>query len=155
MSSGAGQTWVQRAATATKLLAKAERLGKDARLKTLPQLRRAAKKVAAAVDVLMGTPSATEDGELVSVADIWSAIEQVVPRDQLADALATIAAFVPEDDGDGDAEWRAELVARYGTVRGFIRLLADVINFGAVEARRSASRLLKGSSIRKACGSRL
>ena len=119
---------------ATKLLAKAERLGKDARLKTLPQLRKAAKKVAAAVDVLMGTPPATADGELVSVAHIWSAIEQVVPRDQLADALATIAAFVPEDDGDGDAEWRAELVARYGTVRGFIRLLVDVINFGAVEA---------------------
>ena len=64
----------------------------------------------------MGTPPATGDGELVSVADIWSAIEQVVPRDQLADALATIAAFVPEDDGDGDAEWRAELVASYGTV---------------------------------------
>ena len=119
---------------ATKLLAKAERLGKDARLKMLPQLRKAAKKVAAAVDVLMSTPPATEDGELVSVADIWSAIEQVVPRDQLADALSTIAAFVPEDDGDGDAEWRAELVARYGTVRGFIRLLVDVIHFGAVEA---------------------
>jgi hypothetical protein len=33
-----------------------------------------------------------------------------------------------------DAEWRAELVARYGTVRGFIRLLVEVIDFGAVEA---------------------
>lgn len=75
---------------ATKLLAKAVRLGKDARLKTLPQLRKAAKKVAAAVDVLMGTPPATEDGEPVSVAGIWSAIEQVVPRDQLADALACL-----------------------------------------------------------------
>jgi hypothetical protein len=66
------------------------RLGEDASLKTLPQLRKAAKKVAAAVDVLVGTPPTTEDGEPVSVAGIWSAIEQVVPRDQLADALACL-----------------------------------------------------------------
>lgn len=38
----------------------------------------------------MGTPPATEDGEPVSVAGIWSAIVQVVPRDQLADALACL-----------------------------------------------------------------
>lgn len=42
----------------TKLLAKAERMGNDAKLKALPQLRKAAKKVAAAVDVLMTTPPA-------------------------------------------------------------------------------------------------
>lgn len=119
---------------ATKLLAKAERMGNDAKLKALPQLRKAAKKVAAAVDVLMTTPPATESGEMVSVVDAWSAIEQVVPREQLAEALATIAAVVPDTDGDDDAEWRAELVARYGTVRGFIRLLVEVIDFGAVEA---------------------
>ena len=77
----------------------------------------------------MGTPPVTDDGEPVSVTGIWSAIEQVVPRDSLADALATFAAFV-DDDWHGDAEW----VARYSTVRGFIRLLIDVINFGAVEA---------------------
>ncbi|WP_327282103.1 DUF4158 domain-containing protein [Streptomyces sp. NBC_01205] len=81
---------------ATKLLAKAERMGNDAKLKALPQLRRAAKKVAAAVDVLMTTPPATDTGELVSVIDAWSAIEQVVPREQLAEALATIAAVVPD-----------------------------------------------------------
>ncbi|MFE5109947.1 hypothetical protein [Streptomyces sp. NPDC056663] len=40
---------------ASKRLAGAERLGNDAKLKTLPQLRKAAKKVAKAVDVLMGT----------------------------------------------------------------------------------------------------
>ncbi|WP_256862988.1 hypothetical protein [Microbispora sp. GKU 823] len=57
---------------ATKLLAKAERMGNDAKLKALPQLRKAAKKVAAAVDVLMTTPPATDTGELVSVLDAWS-----------------------------------------------------------------------------------
>jgi hypothetical protein len=47
---------------ATKLLAKAERMGNDAKLKALPQLRKAAKKVAAAVDVLMTTPPGTDSG---------------------------------------------------------------------------------------------
>lgn len=86
-------------------------------------MRKAAKKVAAAVDVLMTTPPATESGEMVSVVDAWSPIEQVVPREQLAEALATIDVVVPDTDGDDDAEWRAVLVTRYGTVRGFIRLL--------------------------------
>lgn len=35
-----------------------------------------------------------------------------MPREQLAEALATIAAVVPDADGDDDAEWRVELVAR-------------------------------------------
>ena len=128
---------------ASKLLAKAERMGNDAKLKALPQLRKAAKKVAAAVDVLMSTPPATEAGEVVSVLDAWSAIEAVVPREQLAAALATIAAVVPDGDGDDAAEWRAELVARYGTVRGFIRMLVDVVDLGATEAGASAVRALK------------
>ncbi|MFC1231474.1 Tn3 family transposase [Streptomyces sp. Sce081] len=129
---------------ATKLLAKAERMGNDAKLKALPQLRKAAKKVAAAVDVLLATPPATDTGELVSVVDAWSAIERVVPRKQLAEALATIAAVVPDTDGDDDAEWRAELVARYGTVRGFIPLLVEVIDLGAVEAGSPVVKTLKG-----------
>jgi hypothetical protein len=65
------------------------------------------------------------------------------PREQLAEALATIAAVVPDTDGDDDAEWRAELVARYGTVRGFIRLLVEVIDFGAVEVGAPVVRALK------------
>lgn len=119
---------------ATRLLAKAERLGNDAKLRTLPALRKAAKKVAVAVDVLMSTPQADEGGEMVSVSEAWSLIEQAVPREQLAEAIATIATFVPDEDADSDAEWRAQLVARYGTVRSFIRLLVEVIDFGAVDA---------------------
>ncbi|MGP3948858.1 hypothetical protein [Streptomyces sp. 7N604] len=86
------------------------------------------------VDVVMTTPPATDTGEFVSVVDAWSAIEQVVPREQLAEALAMIAAVVPDTDGDDDAEWRADWSPHYGTVRGSIRLLVDVIDFGAIEA---------------------
>jgi TnpA family transposase len=128
---------------ATKLLARAERLGKDAELRGLPRLRKAARKVAAAVDVLMGTPPTTGDDGVVSVADAWSAIEKVVPRDQLAAALAVIAELVPDDGGDGDAEWRRELVARYGTVRGFIGLLVEVIDFGAAGAGAEVVKALR------------
>ncbi|WP_199571392.1 hypothetical protein [Streptomyces murinus] len=66
-----------------------------------------------------------------------------MPREQLAEALATIASVVPDTDGDDDAEWRAELVARYGTVRGFIRLLVEITDFGAVE--EAAADLVTGS----------
>ena len=120
---------------ASKLLAKAERLGKDAGLKTLPRLRKAAKKVAAAVDVLMGTAPATEDGEHgLGRRHLVGDREGGAARAAGRRARHHRRAFVPDDDGDGDAEWRAELVARYGTVRGFIRLLVEVINFGAAGA---------------------
>ncbi|WP_159038147.1 hypothetical protein [Streptomyces sp. WM6386] len=123
-----------RGLTATKLLAKAERLATEAKLKAQPQLQKAALQVAAAVDVLMATPPATETGEMVSVLDAWSTIGQVVPRKQLAAALATIAVAVPDGDGDDEAEWWTELVVRYGTGRSFTRLLVEVIDFGAVPA---------------------
>ncbi|MFE9868168.1 hypothetical protein ACFYPZ_36680 [Streptomyces sp. NPDC005506] len=66
-----------------------------------------------------------------------------MPRDQLVDAPAVIAAVVPTDDADDDAEWRRELVARYSTVRGFIELLVDAVDFGAVEAWAEAAAALK------------
>ncbi|WP_405827268.1 Tn3 family transposase [Streptomyces sp. NBC_00105] len=88
----------------------------------------------APVGVLLETAPATDTGELVSVVDAWAAIEKAVPREKLAEALAVIAEVVPDEEGDEDAEWRAALATRYGTVRGFIRLLVDVVDFGAVEA---------------------
>lgn len=83
------------------------------------------------------------------MTDAWSAIEEVVPRDQFVDALAVIAAVVPTDDGDDDAEWRRELVARYSTVRGFIELLVDAVDFGAVEAWAEVARDLVTGSCRR------
>ncbi|MEU7603562.1 hypothetical protein [Streptomyces sp. NPDC041003] len=63
--------------------------------------------------------------------DAWSAIEKVMPRETLAEALAVIAEAVPDDE---DTKWRAALAAQYGMVRGLIRLLVDDVDFGAVEA---------------------
>jgi hypothetical protein len=41
---------------------------------------------------------------------------------------------VPDEDGDDDAEWRAELIKRYGSITGFLGLLAQ-IQLGAVDVR--------------------
>ncbi|WP_331762391.1 DUF4158 domain-containing protein [Streptomyces sp. NBC_01508] len=127
----------------SRLLSRAERVGKEEKLKSLPRLRRAAGRVARAVGVLLDTVPATDTGELVSVVDAWSAIEKVVPREKLAEALAIIAEVVPDEEGDEDAEWRAALATRYSTVRGFIRLLVDVVDFGAVQAGVPVVKALK------------
>ena len=119
---------------ATKLLAKAERLSEKAKLASLPALRRAAGKIAQAVAVLLKIP---EDGggQRVSLSQAWDEIEQVIPRAELTVALEQIAELIPDqDDGDDDAEWRAELVKRYASVTGFLGLLAQV-ELGAVDVR--------------------
>lgn len=118
---------------ATRLLARATRLGNAERLRTLPRLRRAAATVAAAVRVLLDAAE-TSRGGAVSVEELWGEIERVVPRGQLAAAVLTVGEFVPDEDADDDAEWRAELVKRYASVRGFIGLLVEIVDFGAAEA---------------------
>ncbi|MER5324599.1 DUF4158 domain-containing protein [Streptosporangium roseum] len=118
---------------ATNLLARAERAGKAEQLRTFPKLRLAARTMASAVEVLTGAPEATAD-RLVSLVEVWKAIEEVVPREKLAAAVETVAAFVPVTDDDAAAEWRAELVKRYRTVQGFIEPLLATIRLRAVEA---------------------
>ncbi|WP_155342708.1 hypothetical protein [Acrocarpospora pleiomorpha] len=115
------------------LLARAERAGKAEQLRTFPKLRKAARTMASAMEVLMTTPEATEE-RLVSLVEAWKAIEEVVPREKLAAAVETVAAFVPVTDDDAAAEWRAELVKRYRTVQGFIEPLLTTIRFRALEA---------------------
>lgn len=63
----------------SRLLSRAERVGKEEKLRSLPRLRRAAGRVAKAVGVLLETAPATDTGELVSVVDAWSAIERSCP----------------------------------------------------------------------------
>jgi hypothetical protein len=119
---------------AKKLPARAERQSDKAKLRSLPALRRAATKVARALGVLLEMP---EDGgaEPVLLAQAWARIERTVSRGELTVALEELDKLIPDDgDGDNDAEWRAELIKRYGTVTGFLGLLAR-LELGAVGAR--------------------
>jgi hypothetical protein len=124
----------------SKLLNRAVREGNEDKLRALPDLKSAAKKMAAAVDVLINTPQATP--RVVSLAEVWNAIEEVVPREKLMEAVKTITEQVPDDD-DEAAAWRARLVKRYRTVQGFIELLVQVIDFDAVDAGRPVLEALR------------
>jgi hypothetical protein len=56
-------------------------------------------------------------------------------RDELTGALEELEKLIPDqDDGDSNAEWRAELIKRYGSVTSFLGLLAQ-LELGAVDAR--------------------
>ena len=142
----------------TKLLARAERESARERLRTLPRLGLASAKLAAAVQVLI---AATEDvfdsnaagaepsgdggagtgedppddgagtAQPASLAEVWAQIEAVVPRHELAAAVAAILELTPPPDSDADEAWRAQLVNRFNTVRPFLAVLTDVVRFEA------------------------
>lgn len=117
----------------TKLLARASRAGDKGKLKSLPTLRIAAARMAAGWTIMMNTPQG--DGEKVTtLGEVWEQIERVVSREQLAAAVETALQMLPSTEDDDDLEWRVELVDRYGTVRGFVAMLASVIPWGSTAA---------------------
>jgi hypothetical protein len=120
---------------ATRLLARAEKLGERVKLRSLPASRRAAGKMAAAIGVLLELAPAEESPGSISLPQAWERIERVAPRSELTSALEQIDLLVPADDGDDNTEWRAEVVKRYGSVTAFLRMLA-----GRRHASRSGSR---------------
>ncbi|MFF2438821.1 hypothetical protein ACFVU4_32480 [Streptomyces sp. NPDC058107] len=112
---------------ASKLPAGAERLGNDAKLK----VRKAAKKVAKAVDVLMGTAPAPRTARL---GDRGGGAARPARRRPGGHRRC---------GADGRRRRRRGVAARAGrphsTVRGFIELLVDAVDFGAVEAWAEAA----------------
>ncbi|MDX3772412.1 hypothetical protein OG963_04530 [Streptomyces sp. NBC_01707] len=108
---------------ATKLLAHAERESAKEKLKTLPRVERASAKLATAFQVVFDTTSRqvdTDTGEIAppkvaSLEAMWAEIEQVVPRHELAAAIAALFELTPPLDSDADEAWRAMLVNRFGT----------------------------------------
>ncbi|WTX00847.1 Tn3 family transposase (plasmid) [Streptomycetaceae bacterium NBC_01309] len=124
---------------ATKLLARSERETTKQKLKTLPRVERASAKLATAFQVVFDSTAEqvdTETGEISppqveTLAAMWERIEAVVPRHELAAAIAALFELTPPLDSDADAAWRAQLVTRFGTVRPFLKLLVGVVDYGA------------------------
>nr|WP_202528199.1 Tn3 family transposase [Streptomyces sp. SID5770] len=124
---------------ATKLLAKAERETVKEKMKTLPRVERASAKLATAFQVVFDATSElvdTDTGEVTGPAvesfeAMWERIEAVVPRHELAAAIAALFELTPPLDSDADEAWRSMLVSRFGTVRPFLKLLVAVVDFGA------------------------
>ncbi|MFF4505284.1 Tn3 family transposase [Streptomyces sp. NPDC001401] len=136
---------------ATKLLARAERETAKEKLKTLPRVERASAKLAAAFQIVFDITNEqvdTDTGEISppeveTLEAMWARIEQVVPRHELAAAIAALFELTPPLDSDADEAWRAQLVTRFGTVRPFLKLLVTVVDFGATPEGLPALKALK------------
>jgi hypothetical protein len=133
---------------ATELLGKAERDSDKDKVRRHPRLARALAKLAAAVEVLF---EVTEYGTEITLEQLWEGIEAVISRRELRDAVEAVTGMVPPPDADDDGQMRALLAARIATVSGFVKILTEVIAFGAtadgmqvLAAMKDLPRLLDG-----------
>jgi TnpA family transposase len=113
------------------LLSGAAREHKDRRYAELPDLDQAARRLRAAVLVLLDPPAGGID-------ELWNAIGRQVSRSDLELAAATVqqlAAQPSADDGQ-DAVFRGELLRRYLSLRRFFPAMLETISFDAAPAGR-------------------
>ena len=110
------------------LLARAARESRNVKLRRYPRLAKDAGKLAAAVGVLL---DALEHEEQLSLDLVWEEIESKVSRAGLRAAVAHLMEVAPPADADPDGEWRPALVERFASVRAFVALLCETIEFGA------------------------
>ncbi|GAA2165401.1 hypothetical protein [Actinomadura napierensis] len=130
----------------TELIGKAESATDKERARRHPRLAKHSARLAAAVEVLF---EVTAFGEELSLEQVWESIEAIVPRQQLREAVEAVSDMVPPPDADADAEMRARLSERIATVAPFMKILTEVIAFGAtpeaeavLAAMRTVPRLL-------------
>ncbi len=136
---------------ASKLLGPARRAVDKDRLKNYPRVSRDASRLAAAVEVLL---EATDWGEKISLDEVWKSIEARVTRSELRAAVAYVTDTVPPPEADPDGGVRAALVEKITTVRGFLPMLCEHIEFGAtsqaeplLKAMREFGELVKTSGL--------
>lgn len=118
---------------ATRLIRQAERVTKDQKLAAFARVARSATTLAAVVRAVTAEADARREGAGVGLdpVDAVAVMDDVAGgRERVNAAVDTIQEWAP-DDADDDGLWRAELVKRFGMVRGFLELLAEAIPFGA------------------------
>ncbi len=108
------------------------RAGKNAdkqKLRRLPGQSKHVAVLASAAQVLL---EADTWGDGVPLELVWEAIDTAVgSRARLAAAVAGVQEMIPPPAADTQGQWRAQVVERFATVRPFVRLLCEVIEFGA------------------------
>lgn len=112
----------------TELKAGAERETTKEKLRRYPRISRDAGRLALAVEMLL---DAADRDESMTVAQVWEAFEHVVSRDDLRASVSHVRQVLPPVEVNPDGEWRATMIGRYASVRGFVPLLCQVIDFGA------------------------
>lgn len=113
------------------LVSHAAREHKDRRYAQLPDLDRAARRLRAAVLVLLDPPTG-------GIEELWNAIGRHVSRSELELAAATVhqLAAQPNADDGQDAAFRGELLRRYPSLRRFFPAMLQTIHFDAAPAGR-------------------
>ncbi|MEZ2390695.1 Tn3 family transposase [bacterium RCC_150] len=143
----------------TRLLSKAERESKDEKLRRYPRVSRNAGKLSLAVKVMLEMVEVNED---VGLGLVWDMIERTVTKADLRSAVATIEELVPVGDAELDGQRFEELAGRFATVRPFLPMLMDTVEFGAVsdgaavlKAMRTLAELLAAKPTAKTAGALL
>ena len=113
------------------LLSHAAREHKDRRYAQLPDLDQAASRLRAAVLVLLDPPAG-------GIEELWSAIGRHVSRSDLERAAAAVQQLASQPDtADGqNAAFRGELLRRYQSLRRFLPIMLETIDFDAAPAGR-------------------
>jgi hypothetical protein len=134
---------------ATKLVGGARRAVQKETLRRYPRVSRDASRLAAAVEVLL---EASDWGQDISLEEVWESIEARVSRADLRTAVAHVTEVLPPPEADPDGDLRAALVDKIATVRGFLPMLCEHIDFGAtvqatpvLTAMRGVGGLIKAS----------
>jgi hypothetical protein len=110
---------------ATRLINPARRATDKARLAAMPRLEKASATLLAVARTVLELLDATTGP--IDVTQMWAAVERAAgPRAEVAGAVATVQELVPDDDS-WEADNRQAIAARYGVVRPFVRLLAEVL----------------------------
>ena len=116
---------------ATELVNRAQTASNKEKIRQHPKLAKASARLAVAVDALFESDGWGGPDEQPRVSEVWEAIEAVVSRAELRAALVVVNENVPPADATDPDDWRSELLGRYATVSGFLKLLPKVICFGA------------------------
>jgi hypothetical protein len=114
----------------TELSGRARREADKQTVRRHPRLAKASARLAAAVEVMLEAVDWGAEDEVL-LAQVWEAIEAVVPRADLRAAVATVTGMVAPPDAEDDGGWRVEMAAKYQMVSGMVKMLTDVITFGA------------------------
>jgi hypothetical protein len=110
---------------AAELVNKAQTASDKEKVRKHPRLARASARLAVAVEALFESDGWGGPDEAPRVSEVWEAIEAVVSRSELRAALVLVTENVPPADAADPDDWRAELLGRYSTVSGFLKLLPD------------------------------
>jgi TnpA family transposase len=114
-----------------ELLGRAQREADRDKARKHPRLARASARLAVAVEALFESDGWGGPDDEPRVSQVWEAIEAVVSRADLRAALMVVSESAPPPGAEDPDDWRAELLGRYQTVAGFLKLLPGVISFGA------------------------